>query len=74
VFGFGAKKRQRRINRRPKNVRARDGYPRLTSSERRGIRTRGGLKARPYTKLVKGNRRYKRTGSDSPVRRRNRKK
>lgn len=46
--------------RRPRNVRARDGYVRSTASQRRSARKRGGNSARQQKRVVKANRRYKR--------------
>jgi hypothetical protein len=51
--------RQRRINRRPKHVRARDGHVRRTSSERRRVRKAGGLSGRAQKRVVKERRRYR---------------
>lgn len=51
MFGFWDSK--------PKHIRNRDGYERLTASERRCVRDRGELSSRQQKKVVKGNRRYK---------------
>ena len=60
MFGFGTKaRRQRRVNSRPKNVRARDGLVRAISSERRARRKYGGNSARAQRRVVKENRAYK---------------
>jgi len=54
---FGMK--QRRINRRPNHIRARDGYVRRTAAQRRSVRKHSGLNARQQKKVVKERRRYK---------------
>ena len=56
MFGFS---KQRKINRRPKNVRARDGHIRLTGSQRRRRCKHSGLTKKQHTRLVKENRAYK---------------
>ncbi len=56
MFGF---KRRNPHNRRPKNVRARDGHIRLTGSERRRLCKRSGLSKKQHTRIVKENRAYK---------------
>lgn len=59
MFGFGSRGKQRRINARPKHVRARDGHQRLAAPTRRAIRKQSGLSNRAYKRVVKENRAYK---------------
>lgn len=56
MFGF---KKRNPHNRRPKNVRARDGYIRLTSAERRRRSKNSGLSKKDHRQLTKENRAYK---------------
>lgn len=58
---FGSFK-QRKINSRPRHVRARDGYIRATSSQRRRRRKASGLSARQQRSVIKARRAYKNYG------------
>ena len=56
MFGF---KRPNPHNKRPKNVRARDGWVRRTSAQRRAISKYGGHTKKEQRRVVKENRAYK---------------
>lgn len=55
---FGIRKRNPH-NRRPRNVRARDGYVRLTTAQRRRQCKGSGLTKKQHTRIIKENRAYK---------------
>lgn len=56
MFGFKSRNPQ---NRRPKNVRARDGFVRLTGAERRLRCKYSGLTKKEHRQVIKRNRAYK---------------
>ncbi len=56
MFGFRMRNPH---NRRPRNVRARDGHVRLTGAERRRRCKNSGLTKKQHTRVIKENRAYK---------------
>ncbi len=55
MFGFFKSSKPKR---RPNNVRARDGYVRLTSAQRRSVCKHGGLTKKQHRRVVKERRAY----------------